>query len=337
MKTVKVTLCDPLDYNNTFNYNIIPYNNELANDWVVALEEIIESGIPVDNQFCHLGWKYSPRNVEFLCKRLRECKDIVNEFPWDYFGLDDYKITDEYTPETVVVDNRINHDVCNQLHNHFEILNGTVENPSPYLQAAQKWPVIEIEESTGYSYIPFNQDLNTKTTAAIKDLNLYCHELESFVNSYYGEHKPTTIVQWFQAKRYPLKENHRNLFDNGYHRRFGEVYMHWSQVGKTLMEVYMDENAPELTESVCEAITHLKYYSGMFDIHWGHRTVWEPPGFREWLKENGYDPYDKQLSLGYLPIGQVDFIRSFGTTDQEEIRKTYSKYLHIKSIEVNDC
>ena len=49
--------------------------------------------------------------------------------------------------------------------------------------------------------------------------------------------------------------------------------MHWCQIGKTLMEVYRDEGAPVLTDTVCEAITHLKYYSGEFDVEWGNDNL----------------------------------------------------------------
>jgi hypothetical protein len=56
---------------------------------------------------------------------------------------------------------------------------------------------------------------------------------------------------------------------NGYDRQFGHVYMHWAQIGKTLFEVWRDEGAPDLTDTVCKAINSLEYYSGEFDIEWG--------------------------------------------------------------------
>jgi hypothetical protein len=78
-----------------------------------------------------------------------------------------------------------------------------------------------------------------------------------------------------------------------------------------------------LTDTVCEAITHLQYYSGEFDIEWANdvmydmRTPWhcaEIDGFENWLKQNNFDPSDPQLSLGYLKLGEVDLLNSFGTT-----------------------
>ena len=119
--------------------------------------------------------------------------------------------------------------------------------------------------------------------------------------------------------------------------------MHWTQIGKTLFEVFNDEGAPKLTASVCEAITHLEYYSGEFDIEWARDVTrnndcpWHDQQqlkFENWLLDNNLDPKDPKLSLGYLPIAQVDLERSFGTTDMKEVWKLMSNKLDIKKIEV---
>ena len=118
--------------------------------------------------------------------------------------------------------------------------------------------------------------------------------------------------------------------------------MHWCQIGKTLMEVYRDEDAPELTDTVCEAITHLQYYSGEFDVEWGNdvmydmRSPWhcaEIDGFESWLKQNNFDPHDPKLSLGYLKLGEVDLLNSFGTTTAQDIWQQMGNYLDIYKIE----
>jgi hypothetical protein len=120
--------------------------------------------------------------------------------------------------------------------------------------------------------------------------------------------------------------------------------MHWAQIGKTLFEVFRDEGAPILTDTICEAITHLEYYSGEFDIEWGKDVTstsgfpWhdkEQQAFNAWLIKNNLDPSDPKLSLGYLPIGNVDLERSFGTIDMISIRDILSRYLDIYSIEVD--
>ena len=120
--------------------------------------------------------------------------------------------------------------------------------------------------------------------------------------------------------------------------------MHWAQIGKTLYEVFRDEGAPALTDTVCEAITELKYYSGEFDVEWGNDIVYggkrnwhneEQDEFKQWLINNGRDPEDLSLSLGYLPIGQVLLQQSFGTTDYQTVWDILSSHLDIYKIEID--
>jgi hypothetical protein len=89
----------------------------------------------------------------------------------------------------------------------------------------------------------------------------------------------------------------------------------------------------------------LEYYSGEFDIEWAADMVYGDPmtpwhteqqdKFKTWLNSNGLDPQDTKLSLGYLPVAQVDLIRSFGTDDKFAIWDKLSKYLDIYKIEIN--
>jgi hypothetical protein len=157
--------------------------------------------------------------------------------------------------------------------------------------------------------------------------------------------RPSQITTFLAAARYNLKPAHRSGFvTNGYDRVLGGVYMHWAQIGKTLFEVFRDEHAPELTATVCEAITELKYYSGEFDIEWGNDVVYngnqpwhnnQQDEFKRWLQANGRDPEDSALSLGYLPIGQVQLQQSFGTTDYQAIWDILSSHLDIYKIEID--
>ena len=152
--------------------------------------------------------------------------------------------------------------------------------------------------------------------------------------------RPSQITTFLNSPRYDLKEHDFELFKrNRYDRELGGVYLHWSQVGKTLFEVYRDENAPKMTEALCSEINHQKYYSGEFDIEWG-RTITEQNdfkkkeinGFKAWLQSNGYDWEDAKLSLGYIKLGQVDLEHTFGTDQFAEIYKQMKNNLNIKKI-----
>jgi hypothetical protein len=155
--------------------------------------------------------------------------------------------------------------------------------------------------------------------------------------------RPSQITTFLNSPRYDLHEDDFELFkQNRYDRELGGVYLHWSQVGKTLIEVFRDEDAPKMTDALCSEINHQKYYSGEFDIEWGD-TIKEDThdfkkaemeGFRTWLKENNYDWEDPKLSLGYIKIGQVDLKTSFNNDKFLQIYEEMKNNLNIKNIAV---
>jgi hypothetical protein len=324
---VKVVLRNPLNYADQCDYNIVPYDNQLAGDWIIALKELLQNKNLLEKNFCFLGFPNTARTVEYLCQQLNEAVATINNF------FSDYHIEDVYTPTNVIANDYApdgpNHEKLNKLHNHFEVLQGTVWELSDYYKRA---------------------DYETKY--AIRQLNNICHELETLILS---QRKVVTIPQWVRpsqittfinATRYDLKDEHRKLFTiNGYDRVLGGVYMHWTQIGKTYFEVFRDEGAPDLTDTVCEAITDLKYYSGEFDIEWGNDMIYGSANvpwynkdqdlFRAWMINNGKDALDPKLSCGYLPIGQVDLKGSFGTTDYQKIWNILGTHLDIYKIEVD--
>lgn len=356
---VVVTLRNPLDYDDTINYYINVHNNVLAQDWLIALKKLLASNNLLEKNFCFMGFPKTARNLEYLCKELNKAIYQINIFNsslvWVKNNLDSYFIEEYFVPDSVrygleySVPERFHpegnpdyhriqciglvekKDILNKLHNHFEILQGTVDKPSLYYLLA---------------------DYETKY--AIRQLNIICHEMETLILSQQKEVylpewiRPSQITTWLHAPRYELTSQHRKLFlENGYDRRFGHVYMHWAQIGKTLFEVFRDEGAPELTDTICEAITHLKYFSGEFDVEWGldvvsgegSRHFWhveQQKLFKEWLIKNNLDPNDESLSLGYLPIGKIDLEKSFATLDHFKIWDILSSHLDIYSIRVED-
>jgi hypothetical protein len=319
---IKVTLRNPLDHTDQIGYTIQVFDNPLAQDWYQALQEILVNGNLLEKNFCFLGFPDTARDINYLCRELNIAIDTINNF------FDDYKIEETYSPDTIRTGLDPNQDLMNHLHNHFERLQGTVWDLSNYYKRA---------------------DYDTKY--AIRQLNNICHELESLMLSIRKKHnmpdwvRSSQITTFLQSIRYELNDEHRQLFvANGYDRQFGGVYMHWTQIGKTLFEVFRDEGAPKLDATVCEAITELKYYSGEFDIEWGNSVYLNGPfpwhnneqsQFTQWLQTNGLDPRDPKLSLGYLPLGQVD-LSIFADLSPTKIRETLGKYLDIYRIQAGD-
>ena len=323
---VKIVLRNPVNKKDFVDYNIQAQDHVLAQDWTKALQNLLQSGNLLEKNFCFMGFPGTARNIAYLVAALNRHIDTINQ---DLLGYCiDLKFTEQNVFARDYADNSVNHELFNQLHNHFEVLQGTVHDLSPWYRGA--------------SY---------QVKYAIRQLNNICHEMENLI---LGLRKaatapewvrPSQITTWINAPRLELQAEHREGFvSNGYDRVLGGVYMHWAQIGKTLFEVFKDEGAPELTDTVCEAITHLQYYSGEFDIEWGNNVTmhgnnpWhtqEQSAFKKWLLSNGKDPADSSLSLGYLPVAQVDLLNSFGTTNSQEIWNILGTHLDIYSVEVN--
>jgi hypothetical protein len=217
---------------------------------------------------------------------------------------------------------RLKHDACNLLHRYFEELQGTA------------WRISD-----------FYTQADHETKYAIRQLNNICHEIESWVLSYRKTKyepewiRPSQITTFLNAPRRSLNDDDFLLFQkNRYDRELGGVYLHWSQVGKTLYEVFRDEHAPKMTEALCSEINHQKYYSGEFDIEWG-QTITEANDdfkqvemneYRSWLANNGYDWNDPKLSLGYIKLGQINLKEAFGEKTFLEIYDEMKNNLNIK-------
>ena len=314
------------------------YDTPLGHRWLDALKDNLKQQRILEKNFCFLGFADSKRNLHYLVGELNLNIAKINSYDFtptyeriDPFSVDDFQYSSNLPigkavdgDESKTPGKRLKHEACNKLHRHFEELQGTA------------WKASE-----------FYKQADAETKYAIRQLNNICHEIESWVNSDRKKAfepewmRPSQITTFLKAPRYDLQDEDFELFkQNRYDRELGGVYLHWSQVGKTLYEVFRDEHAPKMTEALCSDINHQRYYSGEFDVEWG-KTITEQDEFkkeemdeyRTWLKDNGYDWEDSRLSLGYIKIGQVDLQRTFGTdASVEEIHRVMSDNLDIKSI-----
>ena len=299
-----------VQYNNR-QVRIHLYDTPLGKRFLDALQDNLTKQRILEKNFCFLGFADSKRDLHFLCRELNKNLQTINNFQFnppyeriDPFVGDDFQYSaklpighhvngdDMATPGL-----RLKHEACNLLHRYFEELQGTAWQLSPYYKQA---------------------DAGTKY--AIRQLNNLCHEIESWVEAFRKQAfepewmRPSQITTFLNAPRYDLQEEDYELFKkNRYSRELGGVYLHWSQVGKTLYEVFRDEGEKPLDDATCSAINHQKYYSGEFDIEWGETITEdnlfkakEMTRYRKWLSDNGYDWNDPKLSLGYIKIGQVD-------------------------------
>jgi hypothetical protein len=314
------------------------YDTPLGHKWLDALKDNLKKKRILEKNFCFLGFADSKRDLNYLVGELNNSIARINSFNFtpSYekihpFRADDFQYSSSLPigksvngDEMATPGKRLKHESCNLLHRYFEELQGTAWQISDYYKQA-----------------------DAETKYAIRQLNNICHEIESWVNADRKKAvepewmRPSQITTFLNAPRHDLHEEDFELFkQNRYDRELGGVYLHWSQVGKTLYEVFRDEHAPKMTQALCSEINHQKYYSGEFDVEWG-QTITEQHDFkkeemddyREWLEDNGYDWDDPKLCLGYIKIGQVDLERTFGTgASIQDIHKVMNDNLNITSI-----
>jgi len=337
------------------DYDIIAHDHQLSRDWIAALKDLLRGKYVLEKNYCWHGFPNTSRNLGYLCDQLNRSIDVINQphvqARWIMSGLEPYVIEEHFSEDSVrfpsdfgspmtrdlMMDKAapelylamsIKHGMMNRLHNHFERLQGTVDELSQY-------------------YISADDD----TKWAIRQLNLLCHEIETLCLSQRKAKfdpkwiRPSQITTWLAAPRVELTKEHRKLFDvNQYDREFGGVYMHWAQIGKTLYEVWRDEGAPDIDKTTCEAITELGFFSGEFDVEWGNSVTrydaWhiiEQAEFKSWLVKQGYDSQDHSgLSLGYLPLGQIDIKGMLNMDDFQTVIDMLGDYLDIYRIEIDD-
>ena len=341
--TVPSTLKDKIliDYDGK-EVTIDVYDTPLGKRFIEALRDNLVQKRVLEKNFCFLGWASSKRDLNFLCRELNKNIVQINSFefhpPYERinpFVSDDFQYSSKL--KTGVVDMqsedlmskpglRLKHDACNLLHRYFEELQGTAWKMSEYYKQA-----------------------DAETKYAIRQLNNLCHEIESWVLSHRKSVvepdwiRPSQITTFLNAPRHDLHEEDFELFkQNRYDRDLGGVYLHWSQVGKTLFEVFRDEHAPVMTEALCSEINHQKFYSGEFDIEWGNTitemTHWfkkkEMDEYRQWLAENNYDWEEPRLSLGHIKLGQVNLETSFQDTTFPVIYDSMKHNLNINKIQI---
>lgn len=307
------------------------YDNSLSRKWLRSLNHLLDNNYHLEKNFCFMGFVNSPRNGEYILDQVNRTIHAINT------GGIGYTINDHFTLDNTITDEpcedgpmgrNIIHSRMNQLHRYFEDLQGVSGAMSEYYNRA-----------------------NSEIRWHIRQINLLCHEFESWALAYRKELEapdwttPTNLFCWLNAPRFTLEEEDYELFGlDTISRPTGGVFVGVNKaVGKHHWEVFHDEGRDsridELTTTSMRSQTEA---SGDFDIEWGRscekiasrqRDIAE---FRQWLQANGFDPEDKNLTIGHPQIGQVDLMESFGTITPPEFWPTLNKFLDVYSIETND-
>jgi hypothetical protein len=323
LDTVEIVLRDR-DTDHLLTVYIDVADNSLSRKWLAALNCILVDRLHLEKNYCWLGFPDGPRNGDYLIDQINHSISAIN-----LAGLG-YQINEYFSLENSVdVNGGVNHCKFNLLHRYFEDLQGTSTNISPYYWAA-----------------------DTTVRWHIRQLNLLCHEFESWQLSWRKKltapewMRPSQLMCWLNAPRFELNESDYELFGiNTINRSLGGVYVGVNKaVGKHHWEVFQDEGgASRLAELTTTTLRAQTLAAGDFDIEWAkdpgayewqRRKLTE---FREWLCVNGFDPEDKSLTIGHPQVAQVDLERSFGTEDYHIIWSRLNTHLDVYQIKTSSA
>lgn len=300
------------------------WDNSLGRKWLPALNNLIANDYHLEKNYCFLGFADGDRDGTLILDRINHSIEVINAAELGY-KIDDYFSLDECID---IEYQELEKKRLNQLHRYFEDLQGVSGNISEFFHRADH-----------------------TTRWHIRQLNLLCHEFESWALSYSKKiqaplwQRPSQLMCWLNAPRFNLDDQDFNLFGiETLNRPVGGVFVGVNKaVGKHHWEVFCDEGRDsrvgELTTSVLKGQTEA---AGDFDIEWGQNPGNHPwqknqlSMFRRWLVDNGFDPEDKSLTIGHPQVGQVDLDRSFKTNDTGQIWNHLINHLNVYSICTSD-
>jgi len=322
---IEIDLRSPDDHVITVYIDI--YENSLSQKWIPALNHLLINDYHLEKNFCFMGFPQSARNGPFLLEQINRSIRAINDADLGY------NINDTFTMENCIVSGPIGeglpgrsliHEKFNQLHRYFEDLQGQSGNVSDFFvraDAATRWH--------------------------IRQLNLLCHEFESWALSFRKEIKaprwmrPSQLMCWLNAPRFSLDDEDLDLFGiETLNRPMGGVFVGVNKsVGKHHWEVFNDEGRDsrlgELTTSTLISQTQA---AGDFDIEWANNPgqfqwqIIKLKEFRDWLSINNIHPEDRTLTIGHPQVGQVNLSQSFDSEDYRDIWQQLNTHLDVAAI-----
>ena len=322
--TTKLTLDQiELDLDDLTVY-ITVYDNTLSRKWLSALNDLIRNNNHLEKNYCFLGFPDSERNGAYLIEQINASIAEINAAKLGY------TIDDVFTLANCVdSEGGVDHAHFNRLHRYFEELQGGSGHISPYYWSA-----------------------DSATRWHIRQLNLLCHEFESWQLSRRKQAtapewvRPSQLMCWLNSPRFVLEAADYELFGvDTINRSLGGVYVGVNKaVGKHHWEVFCDEGRDSrIGELMTTSLKTQTEAAGDFDIEWANDPgayEWQIRNlldFRLWLRDNGFDPEDKTLTIGHPQVGQVDLLRSFGTEDYRSIWPQLNTRLNVSAIRTGEA
>jgi hypothetical protein len=229
------------------------------------------------------------KSYDQLATLLNEAIELIN-----HEGL--YKIEERAGEE-------FDQEFANRIHHHFEILSGDMKNPSDLYQRA-----------------------SPSAREAIGRLNYCIHDMEAIQRA---TREPLSnrylAFELWQPRQFWLQKE--ELRDFTMDLNFGDLCLHYGLIGKSWFEVFLDHD----DEIFADGIRPLDVLGPEFDIHFLPQK--HNPSiikkFHSWLRQQGQDPDDPKLALGFLPLARLQEDRWKPLELIEELGKRQLKAIRI--------
>lgn len=310
-----VTLTLRNDQDELWELHLQVLSHPLAQEWFARLQKDLQNPqLHLEKGFSFLGFSRPHRSLEKLCQELNHFIKIINQS--GQYALDLHFDLPKLQTHS--------QDLLNELHHHFETLIGQVENISPYFHQA-----------------------SPNTRYAIKQINQLCHEIEYSLRAQEkaqskeagpDEVSASLQVCFLKTAVRPLSLAEKNQLS--LERDFGQVYLHYCQLGKTHQEAYWDQDQRVGDHNISE----LNYLSSQFDIDFGPPTLtslspeleahWkddEKASFERWLKAQG----KKDLPMGRLVVGTMPW-GQFPTPYLSQIQERLGQFSDLYQISLQE-
>lgn len=304
-------------------------DNSLSRRWLDALCHVLACNLHLEKNYCFVGFPTSPRNGEYICEQINLSIAAINQADLGY-QIHDHFVLDELLPPGPaglgLPGLKIDRIRFNQLHRYFEDLQGVSGAMSAYYNRA-----------------------DSPTRWHIRQLNLLCHEFETWALSWRKYHsapewvRPSQLMCWLTAPRFALQDRDFDLFGvDSLYRDLGGVYVGVNKaIGKHHWEVFQDEGRDSrISELTTTSLRSQTEAAADFDIEWAQDTRGHPwmaqelRDFRAWLTTNGFNVDDPTLTIGHPKVALVDLTASFGTDHFATIWSTLERHLDVCEITV---
>jgi hypothetical protein len=281
MPAIELVLCDPAARADELALRFTLRDTSIARKYFAALGECVRDGYAFHDPDRFYNFPHSPRDRAWIADEINRCIDVVNA----------------HAPGTIAhrVTARMEQDLLNVLHLHFERYRGRVLEPAPFYAAAP--PPVQ---------------------RALDDLNLAIHRYEYLDRHETIQALPQFAVTFdYRRPRYLLAdEDYLEFTGKGV---FGGWYINHCDVGKPLWDVFKDDD-----EVVGDAnIAPLRYYSGDALVQFGVPTDGyaeyerRRAEFARWWDVNaerlarlGFTKDDPRNAIGSIPVADLD--RGYG-------------------------